>query len=116
MRKRATLTKSVSNRGRQAGFIVSLELVFIATILVIGLLVGWVAVRDAVVFELHDVAEAAGSMNQSYAYRGVYDLDPLENTETMGGFYRDEVDTSDEIGIVVDVLPPSPSEDGLVFN
>ncbi len=116
MTKKAMVTRAGSRKGKQGGFIVSLELVFIATILVIGLLVGWVAIRDAVVFELHDVAEAAGSLNQSFAYRGVYDLDPLENTETVGGMYRDEVDTSDEIGIVVEILPPVPSEDGLVFN
>ena len=104
------------NTRNQGGFIVSLELIFIATILVIGLLVGWVSIRDAMVFELHDVAEAAGSLNQSFAYRGVLDLDPLENTETVGGYFRDEVDVSDEIDIVVEILPPSPSEDGLLFN
>ncbi len=116
MKTKAMVTKAGTRKSREGGFIVSLELVFIATILVIGLLVGWVAIRDALVFELHDVAEAAGSLNQSYAYRGVYDLDPLENTETMGGMYRDEVDTSDEIGVTVSILPPAPSEDGLVFN
>ena len=109
-------TPRAHKKNKQAGFIVSLELIFIATILVIGLLVGWVSIRDAVVFELHDVAEAAGSLNQSFAYRGVLDLDPLENTETMGGTFRDAVDTSDEIGIVVEILPPTPSEDGLLFN
>lgn len=101
---------------RQGGFIVSVELIFLVTICVIGLLVGWVSIRDAVVFELHDVAEAVGSVNQSYAYRGVYDLDPLENTETVGGRFDDAVDTSDNIAIVVDILPPTPSEDGLVLN
>lgn len=105
-----------NRKSRQAGFIVSLELIFVATILVIGLLVGWVSIRDAMVFELHDVAEAAGSLNQSFAYRGVLDLDPLENTETVGGQFRDQVDVSDEIDISVSILPPTPSEDGLLFN
>ena len=42
----------------EAGFIVSTELILIATILVIGMLVGLVSVRDQVVQELADVAEA----------------------------------------------------------
>ena len=116
MTKKATVGKYTAKRNKQGGFIFSVELIFLVTICVIGLLVGWVAIRDAVVFELHDVAEAVGSVNQSYAYRGVYDLDPLENTETVGGRYDDAVDTSDQIDIVVDVLPPTPSEAGMVFN
>ena len=41
------------------GFIVSAELVLIATILVLGVLVGIASVRDQVIQELGDVAGAA---------------------------------------------------------
>ena len=54
----------------ETGFIVSSELVLIATILVIGLIVGMSEVQHAVVGELNDVADAIGSANQSYSYSG----------------------------------------------
>lgn len=54
----------------EAGFIVSAELVLIATLLVIGLIVGLSEVQHAVVQELNDVGDAIGSVNQSYMYSG----------------------------------------------
>jgi hypothetical protein len=54
----------------EAGFIVSAELVLVATILVIGLIVGLSEVQHAVVQELGDVADAIGEVNQSYYYTG----------------------------------------------
>ena len=52
------------------GFIVSSELVLIATILVIGMIVGLKSVRDSVVTELADVAQAIANLDQSYSYSG----------------------------------------------
>jgi len=57
-----------------AGFVVSAELVLVATIVVIGMVVGLVFVRNQVVQELVDVAQAIGNMNQSYAFGGIYAL------------------------------------------
>ena len=54
----------------EAGFVVSAELIFIATLLVIGLVTGWVAVRNAVTSELTEVANAIGALDQSYSYCG----------------------------------------------
>lgn len=54
----------------EAGFVVSAELVLVATILVIGLIVGLSEVQHAVVEELGDVGEAIGSLNQSYLFTG----------------------------------------------
>lgn len=56
---------------KEAGFIVSAELVLIATILIIGLTVGMVAIRDAMTAELEDVAEAIGSVDQSFSFDGI---------------------------------------------
>ena len=53
-----------------AGFIVSAELVLVATILVIGMIVGLSEVQHAVVQELNDVGDAIGSLNQSYSFSG----------------------------------------------
>jgi len=61
------------------GFIVSAELVLVATILVIGMIVGLSQVQHAVVQELADVACAIGSLNQSYGYTG------FSAKKTMGG-------------------------------
>jgi hypothetical protein len=57
-------------RGEE-GFVVSSELVLIATLLVVGLLVGLVAVRNAVTAELADVARAIGNTDQTYSYSSI---------------------------------------------
>lgn len=54
----------------ESGFIVSAELVLVATILVIGLIVGLSSIQHAVVQELNDVGDAIGSVNQSFLYTG----------------------------------------------
>lgn len=54
----------------EAGFIVSAELVLVATILVIGMIVGLSEVQHAVVQELNDVGDAIGNLNQSYYFGG----------------------------------------------
>ena len=50
------------------GFIVSSELVLLASVILIPLLVGMQTVRDSVVQELGDVGQAIGSLAQSYWY------------------------------------------------
>ena len=54
----------------EVGAILSAELVFIMTILVIGMVVGLHQLQYAVVSELGDVASAIGHLNQSYGYTG----------------------------------------------
>jgi hypothetical protein len=56
--------------GDESGFIVSTDLILISSILVIGLLVGLVSVRDQIVQELGDMAVAVGNLNQSYSFAG----------------------------------------------
>ena len=55
----------------EAGFIISAELCLVATIVVIGLIVGLVTLRNQVVQELIAVGEAIGSINTSYAFCGL---------------------------------------------
>ncbi len=52
------------------GFIISAELVLIATLCVLGMIVGLSQVQNAVTSELNDVAHAIGALNQSYYYSG----------------------------------------------
>ena len=53
------------------GFIISAELVLVATIVVISMVVGLACIRNQVVQELIDVGQAIGNINQSYAYTGI---------------------------------------------
>jgi Flp pilus assembly pilin Flp len=55
----------------EAGFVVSTELILIATIVVIGLITGLTTVRDAVVHELADVADAVSEVDQSYSWGAI---------------------------------------------
>lgn len=72
----------------ERGFIVSIELVLIATIVVIGLIAGLTALRDAIVSELADVASAVQDLNQSYSYNGA-----ASNTAaTAGADFIDQID------------------------
>ena len=78
----------------EAGFIVSTELILIATILVIGMLVGLVSVRDQVAKELADVAEAISDIDQSYTFTGVKG----HTSETNGSDFKDLTDNCDVAG------------------
>lgn len=77
--------------GSEDGFLLSSEALLIATIAVLGLLVGLVAVRDAVVNELGDFSQAIGLLNQSYTYPGVSDV----TATTFGGLLNDTLDVND---------------------
>jgi len=55
----------------ESGFIVSSELVLIATMLVLGLLVGLNSLRNSITSELGDVADAIGNIAQDYSYAGL---------------------------------------------
>lgn len=58
-------------RRTQGGFIVTIELLFLAAICVIGLIVGMTSLRDSVLAELSDLSEAVGSINQGYSVLGL---------------------------------------------
>ncbi|HBN79501.1 MAG TPA: hypothetical protein DD473_27505 [Planctomycetaceae bacterium] len=93
----------------EAGFIVSSELVLIATLLVIGLIVGLSSIQHAVVAELNDVADAIGAVNQSYFYTGFSAMkqnDPGQaKAYTRGSTWKDETDDcdTDQCDIACDV-------------
>src|SRR5262249_9750517 len=53
-----------------AGALIAAEWVFTATILTLGAITGLVAVRQAVIAELHDCANAFLALNCSYSYSG----------------------------------------------
>ena len=75
----------------EAGFVVSIELILIATVAVIGLLAGLTSVRDSVVSELSDVAGAVQDVNQGYTVFGVRG----HSASTAGMDYIDRSDFCD---------------------
>jgi hypothetical protein len=77
----------------EAGFIVSAELVLVATILVIGMIVGMVSVRNQIVQELVDIGQAIGNLSQSYAFGGI---NKCSMAFTDGSYYNDKADFCQE--------------------
>lgn len=75
----------------EAGFVVSSELILIATIIVIGLITGLTTVRDQVNTELADVADAISEINQSYSYGAIV----AHCSSTAGSVFTDRNDFCD---------------------
>lgn len=74
------------------GFLMSAELILIASILVIGLVVGLTEVSFAINNELEDVASAFSSMNQSYSASGSHSRGKGHRS---GSRFNDERDNCD---------------------
>ena len=91
----------------EAGFVVSSELILIATILVIAMLTGLVTVRDAVVQELGDIGNAIGRISQSYSYSGV----TSHNSSVSGAVFADLRDFCENPS-----LPPSAGTEPQCMN
>lgn len=97
----------------EAGFIVSAELVLVATLLVLGLIVGMSQIQHAVVEEMNDVAKAIGSLNQSYSYTGFAAKKANGNGSgtfqnksfTRGSSFKDAPDACDD-GCDITCQPP----------
>lgn len=86
----------------EAGFIVSAELILVATIAVLSLIVGLSEVAFGVNQELEDVGAAIGAMNQSYCYNGVAG----HKGQASGSAFHDQKDICDtENDIVCNVYP-----------
>ena len=73
------------------GFIISAELVLVATILVLGMIVGLVTIRDQITQELGDVAAAFSQIVQSYSFSGVTG----HTSSTEGSEFLDRTDFCD---------------------
>jgi len=84
----------------ESGFIVSAELVLVATVLVLGMLVGMSQVQNAVVSELNDVGHAIGSANQSYYFTGFHarKWGGYTKSRTFGSAFFDLADACDYAG------------------
>ena len=79
------------NKRSQGGFIVTIELLVLATVLVLGLIVGWTSLRDSVLAELGDLSESIGALDQSYTILGVQNA--AQTAQTLGSAWQDGPDT-----------------------
>ena len=75
----------------ETGAIISAEIMLVATILVLGVIVGLKSVRDSVVTELADVAQALANVSQSYSFSAVSG----HHAYTGGGLFTDLRDFCD---------------------
>src|SRR5262245_33465516 len=89
---------------KQAGFVVTAELLLITTILGLGLLTGLTKVRDQTLAELSDTGAAIGTINQSYTVAGTTWLDngtPGDIVAATSSFaFGDQADSSAGAGFV----------------
>jgi len=92
----------------EAGFLVSAELVLIFTLVFCAVAVGVSVVRDSLVQELGDVAEAIGALDQSYNYRSITaELEAgggANHASCAGSGFNDEEDDCDCKGITLGVV------------
>jgi len=79
----------------QRGFLATTDLILLATIVVIGTIVGLVTFRNQVVQEFGDAATALGSLNQSYEYQGCGEEGVTEHW-VAGSTYQDNPDFGDD--------------------
>ncbi|MBS0210496.1 MAG: hypothetical protein JSS27_16250 [Planctomycetes bacterium] len=75
----------------QFGFLAASELVLAGSMVVVGGVVGWTALRDTVVEEMADISTAIGNLDQSYAYSGVVG----HSSFTAGSSFIDRADSVD---------------------
>ena len=91
-------------RTDQSGAVVCAELILVATVLVVGLVVGIKSVRDAVVTEMADVGQAIADFDQSYSFTGVVG----HGGGSGGAYFGDSVDLCDTSATVAPDLEPHP--------
>lgn len=84
----------------EAGFIISSELVIVATVAVLAMVVGLAEVAINVNEELEDVGSSFGSMNQSFTLQGTTGHQSMVG----GSMFTDRVDFCDQ---TCDIIPGS---------
>ncbi len=72
-----------------SGALIATEWVFVATILVLGIITGLVAVRQAVISELEEFANAVLALNQSFSFSGQTNC----QASTAGSAFSDALDS-----------------------
>ncbi len=69
----------------EGGFILSTEAMILWTIVVLGMTTGLVAIRNATLIELTEVANTVTTFDQSYSYPGVALVSPNRTSALVAG-------------------------------
>jgi|TARA_R110002167_G_scaffold1445_1_gene7067 hypothetical protein len=85
------MKKFNSSNKKQRGFILTSEAVLLSTVMVVGMTTGLVTLRDSMNAELEDVAEAIGSLDQSYSFNGIEN--EQNSAGVAGSAFGDAIDT-----------------------
>ena len=80
------------------GALIATEWVFVATILILGIITGLIAVRQAVISELTEFANAVLQLNQSYSFAGQSNC----LSSTAGSAATDSSDAIHEASVATD--------------
>jgi hypothetical protein len=98
----------------QGGFIVSLELIFIATCMLCVVVIGWASVGSKIIGEYADIGSAVGSLNQSFFTSGMvvqHPADPVHPEPVAfwaGSSFEDHEDFCDAgltCGVIACIAP-----------
>ena len=92
----------------EAGFLVSAELILIATIGVLSMIVGLSEVAYGINQELDDIGAAFGAINQSFCFNGLSG----HKGHAAGSFFRDQIDICDGENDIVCNVPPTGEMSG----
>jgi hypothetical protein len=95
---------------KQAGFVMTTELVLLSTVMVVGLVAGMVTMRDALTAEMEDVAEAIGHLDQTYAFNGIVNGEKTAAVE--GSSFGDATDTNAGDDVEFSFVAATPLEGG----
>lgn len=82
------------NKRKQAGFVMTAEVLLVTTVLAIGLITGLVKVRDQALSELVDTGQAVGSIDQSYTLDGTTWSATTAVSSGAGFSFFDDPDTA----------------------
>lgn len=97
----------------EQGVVIAAELVLILTVLVLGIIVGLSELQNAVVQELNDVAEAIGSLNQTFYFSGFTSSTGHHLKAKMAGSsFHDHVDLCDRNECQIACTFPVPEAPG----
>jgi len=102
----------------QSGFVQSLELVFLGTVVLSVVIIGWSSFGSKLIGEMSDLGSAVGSLNQSYTYTGMAvghpgdARHPQDVATTSGSTFTDTQDFCDNdpncaCGVRM-CIPPTP--------
>jgi hypothetical protein len=97
----------------ECAFIISAELVLVASIVIIGVIVGLAEIQSGVVQELNDLGDAFGSVNQSFMYGGFSaekDFSEGFKSITVGSSFIDLTDDCDNNQCDLSCGAPVPEE------